>query len=518
MSIKVLIATGGEIAIRIARTIKDNGLIPIGVYTPSDKEALHRRFMVDDIEISSYEDINEIIYAAQELGADAVHPGYGILAMENEYASLLKRKNIAFIAPPPSVYAITRDKIVAKTYAEKLGIPTPPWREIKSPDDVLEFAREHGYPLILKPIAGKWGIGVRIIRSESEVESMVKSSRSIAEKTFRDPRLYVEPFIENSKHIEVQVLGDRENIIHLYDRECFIGRNFRRLIAEAPSPSLDQETRRKIIEMALTIARSIRLENLATIEFIYNPETKQVFFIEVNPGLTPEHAVTEFIIRRDLVKKQLEVSLYGAHGVKQDELILDGHAIGVNIYAENPLTNEKTTGTITNYIEPGGAGIRVDSELSKGVQIENRDLIARIIAWGTERKTAISRLNRALTELTIEGLVTNHIYLKYLIEHPVFQSADYTISKLVEVDNSITKKIVNTITTHSIVLATLVEFDDEGVKNYVKKPSVLTSILQSEKAMSIKRSAWYYYASVRAALERHYLSRRRHSSGREGRK
>lgn len=511
MPFNILIANRGEIAIRIARTLIENGLKPIGIYEPEDKESLHRKFMVEDAEVSSYLNIREIIQVAVELGADGIHPGYGFLSENPEFAREVVRKNIVFIGPPPSVMALAGDKIASKIYAEKMEIPTLPWIEVKSPEDVLEFAKTHGYPLIVKAAGGGGGKGTRIIKSEEDVESAVKVARLEAERAFKDPRLYVEPYIEEAKHIEVQVLGDGDNIVHLYERECSVQRRFQKIIEEAPSPSIKENEREKLLEYAINLARGLKYVNAGTVEFLFDVKNREFYFMEINARLQVEHPVTEMITRRDIVKKQVEIAFYSILDLKQSNITREGHAIEARVYAENPFSMEPNSGVIKKYYEPGGPGLRIDSGVAEGIYVSDKydPMISKVIAWGIDRKMALNRLIRALNEYVIEGIATNIPLLKQLVTSPRFVDASYIVSLFEKEFPVIANRILEDAKLHAVVLSTLIEYGDKSAKNYTMKGSLIEHVLRSEKVSSIKRHAWYYYVSLKGMLERGYAPRRR---------
>lgn len=510
MPYRILIANRGEIAVRIARTLIENGYIPVGVYTSEDSNSLHRKFMVEDVEVSSYLEIKEIISAASELGADALHPGYGFLSENPEFAREVIRRGLVFIGPSPQVMALSGDKIASKVYAEKLEVPTLPWNEIKDPEDVLEFARSHGYPLIIKAAGGGGGRGVRVVWSDKEVDSAVKSARAEAERAFKDPRLYVEPYIQKAKHIEVQILGDGDNIVHLYERECSIQRKYQKVIEEAPSPSLTPKEREKLYDYAVTLARGLRYTNAGTVEFVFDIEKREPYFIEINARLQVEHPVTEMITRVDIVKRQVEIALYTVLGLKQNDIKMEGHAIEARIYAENPYTGEPFSGMIKKYLEPGGPGIRIDTGIAEGLYVSDRydPLILKVIAWGSDRFMSIRRLDRALNELVVEGIYTNVPLLRQLLKTQEFNSATYTTRFFDEVVERAKNKVLEEAKVHSIILATLLEYDDKAAKTYTKREKLIEQVLSSEKVSSLKRHAWYYYMNVKGTIERYYMSKR----------
>ncbi|MEM0282613.1 MAG: biotin carboxylase N-terminal domain-containing protein, partial [Desulfurococcaceae archaeon] len=511
MPLSILIANRGEIAIRIARSLIENGFKPLGVYEPEDKESLHRKYMVEDAEVSSYLNIREIVQVAVELGADGVHPGYGFLSENPEFAREVARKNIVFIGPPPNVMALAGDKIASKIYAERLEIPTLPWVEVKNSEDVLEFAKTHGYPLIVKAAGGGGGRGTRIIRSEKEVESAVKIARIEAEKAFKDPRLYVEPYIEEAKHIEVQILGDGDNVVHLYERECSIQRKFQKIIEEAPSPSITDKEREKLLEYAVTLAKGLKYVNAGTVEFLFDVKNREFYFMEINARLQVEHPVTEMITRKDIVRKQVEIAFYSILDLKQNNITREGHAIEARIYAENPITMEPSPGTIRKYYEPNGPGLRVDSGVTEGVYVSSKydPMISKVIAWGVDRKMALNRLIRALNEYLIEGIATNIPLVKQLITSPEFIDASYTTSLFEKQMPVISNRILDEAKLHAITISTLIEYDDKGAKNYASKSSLIENVLKSERVSSIKRHAWYYYVNLKGMIERSYVAKRR---------
>lgn len=510
MSKRILIADRGEIAIRIARTLIENGYIPVGIYVADDVDSLHRKFLAEDVEVSNYLDIKEVINAALELGAEAVHPGYGFLSENPEFAREVIRKGLVFVGPSPNVMALSGDKLASKIYAEKLEVPTLPWAEVHRPEDVAEFAKVHGYPVIVKAASGSGYRGIRVIWGEKEVEFSVKSAKAEAEKAFKDPRLYVEPYLEYAKHIDVQILGDGDNIIHLYERECSVQRKFQRLVDEAPSPSLTATEKERLYEYALTLARGLRYVSAGTVEFIFDVKKRELYFTEISAGLQAGHPITEMITRVDIVKKQIEVALYSVLGLKQSDLKPEGHAIGVHVYAENPYTGEPFSGTIRRYKEPNGPGIRVDSGVTEGSRINEKYglLVAKVVAWGPDRYSSIQRLERALGEYIIEGISTSIPLLRQIIKTPEFVNANYTMSYLDKELSNMYSKILEDAKVHAVILSALLEYNDPGAKVYSRKESLIEHVLKSERVSSIKRHAWYYYINLKTSLERYYSGRR----------
>ncbi|NAZ27227.1 MAG: ATP-grasp domain-containing protein, partial [Thermogladius sp.] len=269
MPMRILIANRGEIAVRIARSIIEMGHTPLGVYTSIDGNSLHRRFVHEDAEVSSYLDIDEIVEAAIHLGADAIHPGYGFLSENSEFARRVINKGLTWIGPSPEAIDRAGDKLGLKETAMKLGLPTLPYTLVRDASDIEEFAREHGYPVILKAAGGGGGIGMRVIHDGSEIESKLELSLMEVGKAFKDTRVYVEPYLDKSKHIEIQVIGDGEKVIHLYERECSIQFRYQKIIDEAPSPSISPEERRDIVNTAVELMKALGYDNAGTVEFIF---------------------------------------------------------------------------------------------------------------------------------------------------------------------------------------------------------------------------------------------------------
>jgi Acetyl/propionyl-CoA carboxylase, alpha subunit len=407
--------------------------------------------------------------------------------------------------------ALAGDKIASKIFAEKLEIPTLPWVEVETTDDVLSFAKTHGYPVVVKAAGGGGGRGARIIRSEKEVESAVKAARLEAERSFKDPRLFVEPYIEEAKHIEVQILGDGDNIVHLFERECSVQRKFQKVVEEAPSPSITQSEREKLLEYAVSFAKGLKYVNAGTIEFLFDVKNREFYFMEMNTRLQVEHPVTEMITRSDIVKKQVEIAFYSALDLKQSSISREGHAIEARIYAENPLTSEPSPGVIKKYYEPGGPGLRIDSGVAECVQVSSKydPMISKVIAWGPSRNIALNRLTRALREYVIEGVLTNIPILRHLITSPKFIDASYTTRFYEQEFNVFSNKIIEESKIHAVILSALMEYDDKVVRKYAMKTSLIEHVLKSEKVSSIKRHAWYYYVNLKGMFERRYYSNRK---------
>ncbi|RLG90877.1 MAG: acetyl-CoA carboxylase biotin carboxylase subunit [Thermoprotei archaeon] len=514
MTLRIMIANRGEIAIRIARSIRELGYVPLGIYTSVDKNSLHRKFMSEDYEVSNYLDIDDVINAAIDLGADAIHPGYGFLSENPIFAKKVVEKGFIFIGPSPEVMELAGDKVRAKKKAVEAGVPTLPWMNVNDPKDIVEFAKDHGYPVMLKAVGGGGGMGIRIIRNSEEAEKYYEQARKEAENAFKDARLYVEPYIENPKHIEVQILGDGDNIIHLYERDCSIQRRHQKIIEEAPSPALTPQIRKSLTEDAVKLMKHIGYINAGTVEMLYDPKHKKYYFMEINARLQVEHPVTEFITGVDIVKQQIIIATEGVLTLKQRQISIRGHSIEARINAENPLTLMPSPGTITYYIEPSGPGVRVDSGVASNsfVPGEYNPLISKLIVWGSTRLEAINRMKRALNEYVISGIQTNIPLLKAIIEHPVFIKGKHTTRFLEKYWNDIEETIRKKEILHMAILITLAYKGNTKMRSKLISGSRYAEYLngiEHTRIESIKRRAWIYWALIRGRVSRKQLRRRK---------
>ena len=505
---RILIANRGEIAIRIARTIRELGWISLGIYTSIDKYSLHRRFMDSDYQVSNYLDMDEIIEAALELGADAIHPGYGFLSENALFVRKVVSKGLIFVGPPPDIMELSGDKARAKKMAEEVGVPTLPWRLVKKPDDVIEFAKEYGYPVLLKAVGGGGGMGMRVVYNEKDVEKLYEQASKEAEEGFKDRRLYVEKFLTSPKHIEVQILGNGDKVIHLFERDCSIQRRHQKVIEEAPAPILSSNERKIITEDAVKLTEYIGYINAGTVEFLFDPKTRKHYFMEINARLQVEHPVTEMITGIDIVKQQLLIAMGEGLNLKQDSIRIYGHAIEARINAENPVTMLPSPGTVSDYREPSGPGIRVDSGVAPGSTIpaEYNPLIAKIIAWAPSRKEAINRMLRALREYIIMGVDTNILLVKSILEHPVFMIGDHTTKFLDEYINDIKNRILGHERIQAIALSILMTRSVNGFGSLVprsRSPIEPTS----HRLQTLKRRAWAYWRVIKSRMH----TRRRRS-------
>ncbi|HAB54718.1 MAG: acetyl-CoA carboxylase biotin carboxylase subunit [Ignavibacteria bacterium RIFOXYB2_FULL_35_12] len=412
---KILIANRGEIALRIIRTCKELGVKSVAIYSEADRDSLHVTFADEAVCIGpppskdSYLKIPLIISAAQITGADAIHPGYGFLAENANFSEICAESNIKFIGPSPEMINAMGDKSFAKDTMRKHGVPVIPGSDgvLKNLSEGKELAQGIGYPVIIKASAGGGGKGMRIVNDESEFDNAYQTARTEAESAFGNSDVYLEKYIENPRHIEIQVMGDSfGNAYHYGERDCSVQRRHQKLIEESPSPALDESIRNKMGESAILGAKAVNYEGAGTIEFLLD-QHKNYYFMEMNTRIQVEHPVTEMVYKVDLVRQQILV----AAGEKVETLPQkpSGHSIEFRINAEDPENGFRPSpGKIQSLHFPGGYGVRVDSHLYQSYKIPPYydSLIAKLIVWGKDRNDAISRGKRALEEFTIEGIKT----------------------------------------------------------------------------------------------------------------
>ena len=408
---KVLIANRGEIALRIIRAARELGIKTVVAHSTADEKSLPVLLADEAICIGpppsgqSYLNIPNILSAAIVTGADAIHPGYGFLAENATFAEMCREHGITFICPTPENMNALGDKATARKVAREAGVPTVPGTdELSSVEEAKRAAQEIGYPVILKASAGGGGRGMRVVHTEEELERAVLQAQEEARAAFGNPAVYLEKYIEEPKHIEIQVLGDGERVVHLWERDCSIQRRHQKLLEEAPS-LLPEETRRAIAEAARRLAERVGYVSAGTMEFLVDKEGN-FYFIEMNTRIQVEHPVTEMITGIDLVQAQFRIAQGEKLWLKQEEIQVRGHAIEVRVNAEDPEKGFRPSiGKVETLLFPGGPGVRVDSHLYTGYQIPPHydSLIAKIIVWAPTREEAIRRMERALSETVIEG-------------------------------------------------------------------------------------------------------------------
>ena len=432
---KVLIANRGEIAVRIIRACRELGLPTVAIYSQADANSLHVRLATEAYCIGpaqsakSYLSIPAIISAAIVSGADAIHPGYGFMSERADFAEICEKHGIKFIGPTAQAMRKMGDKATARKTMIENDVPVTPGTGIlKTVQEVKDFAHKAGYPIILKATAGGGGKGMRVVRCDEEVETNFNLCQSEAQNFFGNPDVYAEKFLENPRHIEVQILGDQYgNVVHLGERDCSIQRRHQKLLEEAPSPAIDEATRKEMGAAAVRAAKAINYEGAGTCEFLLDHDGKW-YFMEMNTRIQVEHCVTEMISNIDLVREQIMVAAGEKLDFTQDDIVLRGHAIECRINAENPEKDfMPNPGTITGYVTPGGFGVRVDSHAYQDYKIPPYydSMIGKLICWGRTRNEARRRMYRALKEYVITGVETTIPFHQSIIEDPVFMSGKF---------------------------------------------------------------------------------------------
>ncbi len=436
---KILIANRGEIAVRIIRACKEMNIKTVAVYSDIDKDAMHTKLADEAICIGpansnkSYLNIKNIIEAANITGADSIHPGFGFLSENTQFAKICEESNIKFIGPSYKVIELMGNKSNAKELMKKSGVPVIPGSEgsIKGIKDAIKVANKIGYPVLLKAAAGGGGKGIRIVKSEREMENNYNIVKQEAKLSFNDDEIYIEKFIQNPRHVEIQILADEYgNVVHLGERDCSIQRNNQKVIEETPSTAIDDKTRIKMGEAAIKAVKAAKYSSCGTIEFLVDKDMK-FYFMEMNTRIQVEHPITEERTGIDIVKNQIKIAAGEELKLKQKNIVFRGHSIECRINAENP--NKKfmpCPGKITGLNLPGGNGIRIDSAIYEGYTIPpNYDsMIAKIITYGDSRNEAISKMKRALEETVIEGVQTNIDFLFCIIKNPNFIRGNFDTS------------------------------------------------------------------------------------------
>ncbi len=434
---KILIANRGEIALRIMRTCKELGVKTVAVYSEADRDAAHTVLADEAVcigpasSVESYLRVPNIISAATITGVDAIHPGYGFLAENAEFSEICHDSDIKFIGPDPDMIRNMGDKAYAKTTMMKCGVPVVPGSEgvVEDVKTAKEIAAEIGYPVMLKASAGGGGKGMRIVWEESQLENAFQTASAESGAAFNNPALYLEKFIENPRHVEIQIMGDQHgNVYHYGERDCTVQRRHQKLIEESPSPIITEEVRQKMANAAILGAQSVNYEGAGTVEFLVDKHLN-FYFIEMNTRIQVEHPVTEMVNNLDLIKQQILVA--AGEEIKDKPGKLSGHSFEFRINAEDPEKGFRPSpGKIDSVFFPGGFGVRVDSHIYHGYTIPPYydSLIAKLIIWGNDRNEAIKRSKRALEEFSIEGIKTTIPFHLKVLENEQFISGDYDTS------------------------------------------------------------------------------------------
>jgi len=433
---KVLIANRGEIALRIQRACREMGIRTVAVHSTADELAMHVRLADESICIGppaaqdSYLDISAILTAAAISNADAIHPGYGFLSENANFATMVEEHGFTFIGPKPEHITLMGDKIAAKKAVMKAGIPVVPGSDgaVNDINQALLIATEIGYPVLIKATAGGGGRGMKLANSADELPNAIKMAQIESEAAFGNGEVYLEKFLSKPRHIEIQVMADNfGSVVHLGERDCSLQRRHQKVLEEAPSPALNDDTRKKIGGIAAEAVKKIGYRNAGTIEFLY--ENGEFYFIEMNTRLQVEHPITEMITGLDVVRDMIRIAAGAPLGYTQEDIRFTGHAIECRINAEHPETFIPSPGTIGLYHAPGGLGVRVDSGLYSGYTVPPYydSMVAKLIVHGTNRNECLMRLRRALSEYVIDGIDTSIFLHKNLMSEVDFINGDYDI-------------------------------------------------------------------------------------------
>ena len=434
---KVLIANRGEIAVRIIRACRELGIRYVAVYSTADRNALHAQIADEAVCIGpadtkdSYLNMKAIIAACETTGCDAVHPGFGFLSENAAFAKMCRKCNIEFIGPSPESIEMLGDKAAAKETMKRAGVPVIPGSDgaVRTLEEAEEAAEKIGFPLLVKASAGGGGRGIRMVESREQLAAQITAAQSEAKSFFGDDAVYMERFVENPRHIEIQILADKQgNVIHLGERDCSMQRRNQKVLEESPSPVMTDELRRKMGEAAVKAAKVCGYYNAGTIEFLVE-NGKDFYFMEMNTRIQVEHPVTEFVTGVDLVKAQIKIASGIPLEIKQEDITISGHAIECRINAENPKLNFRPSpGKIIALHTPGGPGIRIDSAAYPGYTISPYydSMIAKLIVYAPTREEAIMKIKWALSEFIVEGIDTNIDFQLALIKCKAFESGEYS--------------------------------------------------------------------------------------------
>lgn len=476
---KILVANRGEIALRIMRTAREMGIKTVAVYSEADRQALHVRYADEAVLLGpppsseSYLRMDKIIAAATLTGADAIHPGYGFLSENETFAKAVEDEGLIFIGPPPKAIAIMGSKLAAKAAVAKFNVPLVPGTSepIKNIAAAKQTAADIGYPILIKASAGGGGKGMRIVENEKSFEEQMERAVSEATSAFGDGSVFIEKYVTKPRHIEFQILGDQHgNIVHLFERECSIQRRHQKVVEEAPSSVLTPDIRKAMGEAAINVARSCGYYNAGTVEFILD-EKLNFYFLEMNTRLQVEHPVTEEITGYDLVKLQIKIAEGEKIPFEQKQVSINGHAIEVRVYAEDPANNFlPDIGTLKTYKRPQGHGIRVDDGFEQGMSVPfyYDPMIAKLICHADTREAAIQKMLRAIDEYEITGLETTLGFCRFVMEHEGFRSGAFD-TRFVE--NHFRPEVLNT---HGegdeCIAAALAATLNNGASDTPKKP------------------------------------------------
>ena len=427
---KVLIANRGEIAVRVIRACRELGIRTVAIYSDVDRNSLHTRYADEAFACGpapareSYLNMDRILEIARESGAEAIHPGYGFLSENAEFARRCKKGGVVFIGPAAETIESMGDKVIARQTMVEAGVPIVPGTTEKlSDDEAVKFAKKTGFPVMVKASAGGGGKGLRLVRAEAELAQAIQRARSEARASFGDDSIYVEKFVEEPRHIEIQILGDRHgNTIHLFERECSIQRRHQKVIEETPANHFSPMLREEMGSAAVAAAKAVSYEGAGTVEFLVDAHNN-FYFLEMNTRIQVEHAITEMVTGIDIVKAGIRIAAGRPIGIDQEDVGINGAAIECRIYAEDPEHDFRPSpGEILVYRPPGGPGVRNDSGVFPGAEVTvyYDPMISKLICWGRTREEAIDRTKRALREFVVKGIKTSIPFHRVVMEHPRF--------------------------------------------------------------------------------------------------
>lgn len=498
---KILVANRGEIAIRIMRTCRELGIKSVAIYSSADEKALHRYYADEAYYVGkshpkeSYLNIETILKIAKQSGVEAIHPGYGFISENAEFAERCEEEGIVFIGPSSDVLKISGSKVESRKRMISAGIPVIPGSpDLKTVDEAYDWAEKIGYPVAVKASSGGGGIGITIARNESELETALTKSRSFGEKYFRDPTVYIEKWLTKPRHIEVQILSDGKKFVHLGERECSVQRRNQKVIEETPSPVVNEEIREEIGKIALRGAKSINYKNAGTFEFLY--ENGNFYFLEINARLQVEHTITEIVTGVDIVKEQIKIAYGSDLEFDQSDITFLGHAMEFRIYAEDPINFLPVGGRIEFYRSPGGFGIRLDSAVHIGCRIpdEYDPMISKLTVFGRNRLETIARARRALTEYVITGLTTNiplhmailedeefirgNVHTRFIEERRITERVPSYVEKYIEAQERLSRVFV--------------EYETEKLREKIRKAYRTIQVQNGE----IEEKLWRIYTSL----------------------
>ncbi|HEX9290593.1 MAG TPA: acetyl-CoA carboxylase biotin carboxylase subunit [Anaeromyxobacteraceae bacterium] len=432
---KVLIANRGEIALRVIRACRELGVQTVAIHSTADSESLHVQFADEAVCVGpppskdSYLNIRALMSAAEVTGCDAVHPGYGFLSENPAFAEIVEKLGMKFIGPRSEMLRLMGNKVQARNFAERSGLPLLPGARgvLKSPDEADSMAHEIGFPIILKAAAGGGGRGMKIVREGGDVRRTFEQASHEAQSAFGDGSMYLERYVEEPRHIELQIAADEHgNVIHLGERECSVQRRHQKIVEESPSPAVTPELRKEMGEVALKAMREIAYNNVGTIEFLMD-EKGRYYFMEMNTRIQVEHPVTEQVYGLDLLRLQIRLAAGEKLDRTQESVVPRFHAIECRVNAEDPVTFAPSPGNITGYHQPGGYGVRVDTMAYEHYRVQPYydSLVAKLICWGDKREVAMQRMRRALDEYVVEGIKTNLPFLRRVLADRRFQAGKY---------------------------------------------------------------------------------------------